>query len=106
MVCASSLNQRVTIEHLVSGQDAIGQPVQTWTTLATVWADVRHLSGLETIKADAETSVVKASIRIRYRADVNATMRATLDGRVYAIKAVLPGGRKAWLDLACEVING
>lgn len=101
-----SLNRRVTIQHLVAGQDEIGQPVQTWSTLATVWADVRYLNGLETIKADATTSIAKASIRIRRRTDVTAGMRVTLGATVFNINAVLPDEEsRERLDMACEVIS-
>lgn len=104
---AGSLNRRVVIKHLASGQDEIGQPVMTWTDLVTVWANVRHLSGVESIKADAEASVVKASIRIRRRTDVTSAMRVYLGTAVYEIKAVLPDEEvRDRLDLACELING
>lgn len=104
---AGKLNRRVTIKQLTDGQDEIGQPVQTWADVAAVWAHVRHLSGVETIKADADTSSVKASIRIRRRTDVDAGMRVYLGAVVYEIKAVLPDEEAHdRLDLACEVVNG
>jgi SPP1 family predicted phage head-tail adaptor len=102
-----TLKNRVTFKQLTSGQDEIGQPVQTWTDVATVWADIRHLSGVESIKADAETSIVKASIRIRRRTGLNAGMRAYFGTVIYEIKAVLPDEQsRERLDLSCEVING
>jgi SPP1 family predicted phage head-tail adaptor len=98
------LSERVVIQQLASGQDAIGQPVETWTTVATVWADIRHQRGLEVIQGGAETSVVKASVRIRYLADVTAAMRL-LDGtEIYQIKSVLPDSDR-WLDLVCEQVT-
>lgn len=102
---AADLDQRVTLRTRAAGQDAIGQPVLTWTDVATVWANVRYNSGAESIKAGADTSVVKASIRIRYRAGVLADMRAVHGTEVFEIKAVLPAKRKGYVDLVCEVIN-
>lgn len=100
------LNSRVTIQQLTEGQDEIGQPVQVWTTLAEVWANVRTLNGVETIKAGAEMSAVKASIRIRRREDVTAAMRVLLGATTYQIKAVLQDEQtREWTDLACEVIQ-
>lgn len=62
---------------------------------------------METIKADADTSSVKASVRIRRRTDVDAGMRVYLGAVVYEIKAVLPDEEaRDRLDLACEVVNG
>jgi SPP1 family predicted phage head-tail adaptor len=104
---AGKLNRRVTIKELTDGQDEIGQPVQTWTDVATVWAHIRHLSGVETIKADADTSSVKSAIRIRRRAGVDAGMRVYLGAVVYEIKAVIPDEEtRVHLDLQCEVVNG
>jgi SPP1 family predicted phage head-tail adaptor len=102
---AGTLNRKVTIQEPAAVQDAAGQPIPTWTTLATVWANIRSLNGLETIKGGAESSVAKASIRIRYRTDVTAAMRVVHGSTTYEIKAVLPDvAGKQHLDLACEVI--
>lgn len=101
---ARKLNRQVTIERLSGAVDEIGQPGSEWEPLATVWAHVRHLSGLETIKAGAEAAVGKASIRIRYRTDITAAMRVVLGGTTYQITAVLPDEeRREFVDLTCEV---
>ncbi len=75
-----------------------------WTTAATVWADIRHQNGLEAIKSGADTSVVKASVRIRYRASVTAGMRLVFGSATYNITAVLPDAGKRWTDLVAEVV--
>lgn len=104
---AGALTVLVTIKQLNSGVDALGQPVQTWTDVASVWANVLHLTGMESIKAGADTSAVKASIRIRHRTDVTAAMRIYLGSAAYEIKAVLPDEvARDRIDLACELING
>lgn len=97
------LRHLVVLQVLGSTQDALGQPVIAWTDFATVWGDVRFLNGLETVKADMPIGVVRASIRMRYLAGVVPNMRATYDGKVFDIKAVLPDptGRH-FIDLACE----
>lgn len=103
---AGSLSSRISIKARSTSVDAIGQPVETWTTLATVWANVRHLSGSESIKADRELSVVRASIRIRWRTDVDAGMRVTAGGSTYEIRAVLPDAqRREFVDLVCERVG-
>jgi SPP1 family predicted phage head-tail adaptor len=103
---AGKLNSRIKLQALTSGQDSIGQPVQTWTDVATVWASIKHLSGNSAIKSDADTSLVKASIRIRRRTDINAGMRVLFGSISYDIKAVLPDEQfKQHLDLVCERVN-
>ena len=106
-VRAGALNSRVTIQSPTATQDAAGQPIPTWADVATVWANVRHLSGTESIKADAESSTVKASIRIRKRPDIDASMRVVLGTTNYQVRAVLPDEiDRDKLDLVCEVVHG
>lgn len=104
-VRAGALNSRVTIQSPTATQDAAGQPIPTWADVATVWANVRHLSGTESIKADAESSTVKASIRIRKRPGIDASMRVALGSTNYQIRAVLPDEiDRDKMDLVCEFV--
>lgn len=101
---AATLNTRITIQQQSTAQDATGQLVNTWTDVANCWADVRHKSGVETIKGDTVTSVVKASMRIRYRTDVTSAMRVVIGLLKYNIQAVLPdAGKREYVDLVCEI---
>ena len=103
---AGRLNRRVTLQAPGTTTDEIGQPIPGWTDVATVWGDIRMKSGLESIKAGAPVSVVQASIRIRYRAGVNAGMRVVHNLQVYEILAVQPdvGGRE-YVDLVCQAVS-
>jgi len=101
---AGLLRHRVTLQTLTVGQDEIGQPVTTWTDTAILWADVRYLSGLSAIKAGADVSLSKVSIRLRYRA-ISAGQRVLHDGKAYAIEAVLPEAKREYVDLVCEVAS-
>ena len=103
---AGMLNSRVTLQSLATGQDAIGQPVTTWADFASVWANIRYLNGIETVKADAQTSVVKASIRIRRRTDITPAMRVTYGMTTFQINAVLPDEEdRTRTDLSVEVVT-
>lgn len=100
------LDKRITLRTQSAGQDSAGQPGPGWTNITPdVWASIRYNSGVESIKAGADTSIVKASLRIRYRSGVNAGMRAVCGTQVFDIKAVLPNQRKGYIDLVCEVAN-
>lgn len=103
---AATLNTMVTIQSPQAGQDAIGQPLAGWVTLAQVWADVRHGNGLEAVKAGAPVSVVRASIRIRRRTDVTNAMRVLVGSTHYAIEAVIQDeARRVFTDLVCKVVR-
>jgi SPP1 family predicted phage head-tail adaptor len=100
------LNSRVVVQQQSTTQDALGQPVLSWSTFATLWADVRHTSGIEAVKDSAIASVVRASIRVRYRGDLTTAMRVVHGSTTYNIVAVLPDvGGKEYVDLACEVLQ-
>ena len=103
---AGRLNRRCTLQQPNAATDELGQPIPGWTDVATVWADIRMKSGLEAIKAGAVVSTVQASIRIRYRAGVNAGMRVVHNLQAYEILAVQPdvGGRE-YVDLVCQVVT-
>ena len=107
---AGKLNRRITIEQRSTTQDAIGQPVETWTTVATVWADVRSTNGLsfikEAIKADADVSISRVSFRIRHRTGINAGMRVVFNTENYDIEAVMPDmAGKRHLDIVCQKVS-
>ena len=103
---AGQLNTRVVVQQQSTTPDALGQPTLSWSTFATLWADVRHTSGVEAIKSDAIASVVRASIRVRYRGDLTAAMRVVHGSTTYNIVAVLPDvGGKEYVDLVCEVLQ-
>ena len=97
MLSAGKLRHRIDIEQRGATQDAVGQPVESWTLVAAVWADIRHQSGAEAIKA---------SIRIRQRSGLNAGMRVKHGSVIYNILAVPPvvAGRE-YLDLIGEVVS-
>ena len=103
---AGRLNRRVTLQGPSQSVDEIGQPIPGWTDVATVWGDIRLKSGLESIKAGSPVSTVQASIRIRYRAGINAGMRVVHNLVAYNIVAVMPdvSGRE-FIDLACEQVT-
>lgn len=102
---AGKLRNTVTIQQQTAGQDEIGQPM-TWADVATLWADIRHLSGMEAAKAGTVASTVKASIRFRYRVGINAGMRVLHGSTIYNIAAVMPdAAKKAYVDLVCEIVT-
>lgn len=105
MISAGTLDKRVALEHRAATADAIGQPSNTWTTLATVWANIRYPSGLSAIRANADTAMVKVSIRIRYREDITEAMHIRHKTALFKIHAVLPNREKGHVDLVCELVK-
>ena len=104
---AGTLNSRVTIQRRTGGVNDWGEPLPAgWEEVVKVWANVRHLSGSESIKSDRPTSEVRASIRIRFRTGVDAGMRALVGGVTYEIQAVMPDlQRREYTDLVCVQVS-
>lgn len=102
MLAAGQLKTRIAIQQRTAGQDAIGQPVETWSPVVVVWGNIRYPSGTAAIKSSADVSTVQASVRIRYRQGLDAGMRITVDGQVFSIAAVLPNRAEGYIDLVCE----
>jgi SPP1 family predicted phage head-tail adaptor len=96
------LRHRVTVRAPLTTQDALGQPTVGHTDVCTVWAEVRYASGTEALKADAPVSSVRASIRVRRRADINAGHMAVHGTTVFNILAVQPADHPGFMFLVCE----
>jgi len=100
-------NRKISVRQQATTQDAIGQPVNTWTEVAKLWAEVTHRSGKQVMRADQDVSIVTVNFRVRRRTNITAAMRVWFAGKVYEIKAVIPDERdRESMDLLCEVING
>lgn len=106
---AGDLRRRVRIERRGTGTDAIGQPLDTWEEVATVWADIRGFTGIGTISRLQEGipgSVERYSIRIRYREDVVAGMRVVHGGQVFDVRHVrMDYAGREYTDLVCELVT-
>lgn len=97
------MNHRITLLKPPVGTDAAGRALKEWVSLPSIWADVRFQSGVEAIRGGADTSIVKVSIRIRARADVDTGMRAQYKGVEYDIKSALPDNNdRQFMFLVCE----
>lgn len=104
---AGKLNTRISIRRLDEVRDGGGQVVGQWVEHAATWADVKFPSGLGAIKADTDVSLVRASMRIRFRDDIQPDMRVVTGGLVFDIQAVLPDlARREYVDLVCQSIPG
>lgn len=100
---AGQLDQRVTVERLEEGQDELGQPFSTWTTLYTVWAAVEPLSGREYIAAMSAQSEVTTRISLRYRPGITSADRVNHEGTLYNITSVIDyKSRNRELVLMCK----
>ena len=96
---AGDLNQRVTIKR----QTELGEVINVWLDLGTVWAAVEPLNGRELIAAQAAVSEVTLRVRMRYRADVKPSDQVQHGAKLYQITSVIdPRSQGAELVLMCK----
>ena len=90
-VASGKLRHKVQLQEQQIAQDPnTGEMLTTWATIACPWAEIVPMSGREFLAASAEQSEVRGRIVIRYRDDVDASMRVVYRGKYYNIHAVLP----------------
>jgi len=98
------LDRRITIQRATLTVNDYGERAETWTTLATVWAEVnfRPGSGSETIESDQVFAVQRVRFVIRYSStvsDLKPSDRVSYNGQLYQIEAVQEIGREEGLRL-------
>lgn len=103
-----SMDRRIIIRQKVVAKDAVGAQAFTWTVLDTVWAERRDQSPSrsEAMRTGLEQRRDQVRYRIRYRSDVDSSMRVDDDGQVLQIvggPAEL--GRREYLEFMAERIS-
>lgn len=69
---AGRLDKRVTLRTITQAPNDSGDVVDTPSTLATVWAEMKFLKGRELVEAQSLYSEVQCQFTIRYSLDVSA----------------------------------
>jgi SPP1 family predicted phage head-tail adaptor len=86
---ASRLKSRVTFLRMVKTRQTNGTFKDAWVDHKTIFAEVVTIGGEEGRLAAAQSSEVRYRLTIRYRMDIDESMRIRLhDGRILAIGAI------------------
>lgn len=84
---------------------AYGEPLPTYTLFATVYAEVKTLSGREYFAADQQIAEDLTEFNIRWMSGINAQCRVVFAGQNYDVRAVHEIGRRDGLRLIATVQN-
>lgn len=107
---AGKLDRRITLRKPTKAQDSYGEPLVTYADEATVWAEVKPISGGENYEGDQRSSKQRVEVVIRYRPGIEAnSWLFVYDGETYEIEDVQEMGRREGLKLiayAREVKSG
>jgi SPP1 family predicted phage head-tail adaptor len=114
-VRSGDFDTQITIEKRTSTPDAkYGTPVVTWTNLITtgsgrIWAQVEdeQPSRSESVRGGIAMATNRAVVRIRYRNDIDSSMRVTIHRDTAVLYQIVGGpaqvgGRKQMLEMVCE----
>lgn len=98
------LDQRIELQRLTRTSDGGGGYTEQWTTYATVWANVRPMSGRERYQAQQTQASANYRIAIRYRADIDPADRIVWRGKVLNIRFIADAGpRDLYLTIDAEI---
>lgn len=100
---SGKLDRRLTIERFTTTRDEFNDPVETWATLAEVWASKEDVRDTERVAAQEVGAAITTRFQIRWSndvADVNPKDRLVCEDKTYAIVAVKEIGRRRGLELS------
>lgn len=96
------MDKRVTLQSVAQASDGQGGFTDTWSSVASLWAEIEPLNGYEKLQAMQLASPVTHKVTIRYRAGVTTKDRLLYSGRVFHIKEVINVGEDGnFLRLRC-----
>lgn len=86
---AQELNRKVTFQSLTITQDPnTGEMIEAWTDYLSVFAKVEPLVGREYLAAAAIQAEVPTKFTMRFRGDIDQTMRLVFDGQTFDIQSI------------------
>lgn len=104
MPMIGQMRHRVTIQTLAEASDGAGGFTGTWTDVATVWAKIEPLKGMEVLQAMQLEAPLTHKVFIRYRTGIATNgVRLKHEGRYFDIKQVRNlMESERWLELLVE----
>ena len=97
------LRHRITLMRQVNEINDYGATMTKWKSIATVWAEVKPLSGREYFSAQQVQSEITTQIWLRYIEGIKPTMKVKFGKREFEILSVLnTQERDVSLQLMCK----
>jgi len=106
LIDPGKLDRRVELQSASVSTDGFGQAVRTYSTLASVWAQVDYTGApKEGNEAGKLASVNRVRFTIRYRTDVDATIKIVWKGDTYEVEGISQEGRERFLIIDTRVVD-
>ncbi|MEG0450125.1 MAG: phage head closure protein [Lysinibacillus sp.] len=98
------LRNKVTF-HKPPGEIINGWPSTDWTKFTTVWAKIQTQYGARLFNVDATQWQDKKIITVRYREDLEPTMRVEIKGTMHEIESLTNDDeRNQWLTVIVKEV--
>ena len=102
MINAGNLADRIVIEQAAETRNSVGEVTLSWSTFATVWADVSALSGREAERYGQIVGFTGHKVTIRQLPGVKVSMRIIYEStRTLEIGAINEYERGWYVELIC-----
>lgn len=98
---AGRLDRTITIQRFTSAVDDFGTPVETWSDVATLRAEIVQASTAEFFRDEAPRDDTTIVFRTRFIAGITNADRVAYDGRLFDVKETKEIGRRNGLELRC-----
>jgi len=85
-------NRKITIQTPTRTANTYGEPIETWTTYAIRWAEIKAQTGSENFNGYQEVNKYPVEFTIRYddvTKNISEKMRVSYNSKTYDIEAVV-----------------
>jgi SPP1 family predicted phage head-tail adaptor len=103
MIDPGQLKTRLMLQQPVETPDDQGGVVRTWTTFATVWAQVTPLSARNTVEADSDGATQNYLIVMRGNFSLTLRHRLVDGARIYTINAIRDRDDRRFLEIDAQL---
>ncbi len=95
------LDKRVTIQSGTTMKDVYGQPLETWSDIATVWASIQYIGGREKLRSGVVDANLDVTVAVRYYEQL--TPPKDSDGwRIVTLPEREQGIYQSWVQETCK----
>jgi SPP1 family predicted phage head-tail adaptor len=98
---AGRLRERVQVQRAATTRDDYNAEVLTWSTVATVWAQVLERGGREPVLADRPVMLISYEVTVRDGLTITHADRLLWRGKTLSIETVTPVQADGVIILRC-----
>ena len=98
---AGRLDRTITVQRFTSAPDDFGTPVESWSDVATLRAEIVQASTSEFFRDEAPRDDTSIVFRTRFLSGVTNADRIDYGGRLFDITETKEIGRRRGLELRC-----